>query len=376
MYKGFRIIDGHTHYSLNVAPEYMLRIMDLTGTDTANLAAVSHSRKLSCVPEALMLKAMYPGRFFVYASLDASEYYRDRGALGESMARYARRMLSIGCDGLKLLEGKPQVRKRLPVPDFDDGCWEPFWQYAEEAGAPILWHVNDPETFCDAAAVPDWAKKQGWYYDGSYINNEAQYAQVLRVLARHRGLKIIFAHMFFMSAQLDRLAAIMESCPRVMVDLTPGIELYENLSADRAGAEAFFARFSRRIIYGTDIGGRCVLDGEYRPFNEAENLRRPEIVRQYLAGEEGVVRSDGSFLVGRPDFTLRPPRLTREQREDIFSGNFLRFTGGEPKSADAAGVLTECARLRERLKWMESAGAAPRPDLSGFDTVEAYFGRR
>ena len=74
MYKGFRIIDGHTHYSLNVAPEYMLRIMDLTGTDTANLAAVSHSRKLSCVPEALMLKAMYPGRFFVYASLDASEY--------------------------------------------------------------------------------------------------------------------------------------------------------------------------------------------------------------------------------------------------------------------------------------------------------------
>lgn len=82
------------------------------------------------------------------------------------------------------------------MPDFDAPCWEPFWAWAEEAGVPFMWHVNDPENFWDAAHAPAFAVAQGWLYDDSYINNEAQYAQVLSVLARHPRLRIVFAHFF------------------------------------------------------------------------------------------------------------------------------------------------------------------------------------
>ncbi len=376
MYKGYRIVDGHTHFTLNVSPEYMLELMDRTGTDTANLAAVYHSRKLSCVPEALMLKSMYPGRFYVFASLDGWEFFQRAESLGENMAAYARRMLRCGCDGVKLLEGKPQLRQRLPVPDFDAQCWEAYWAWAEREGLPMLWHVNDPETFWDPDKVPAWAKNQGWYYDESYVNNEAQYRQVLNVLRRHPALKIIFAHFFFMSAQLDRLSEIMDSFPNVMVDITPGIELYENLSAQPEKARRFFEKYHSRIVYGTDIGGRCVLDGEYKPINERENLRRPEIVRQFLTGEDAVISSDGDFLVGRPDFLMRGPGLPREQIQEIFGENFIRHVGGMPRETDVPELMAECARLRECLGELERRGELRDPDYSGLDTAERYFGRK
>ena len=45
---------------------------------------------------------------------------------------------------------------------------------------PLIFHVNDPEEFWDPARVPGWAREQGWFYgDGSFIDNKAQYAEVL-----------------------------------------------------------------------------------------------------------------------------------------------------------------------------------------------------
>ena len=97
--------------------------------------------------------------------------------------------------------------------------------------------------------------------------------------------------------------------------------MYENFSAGIDRARAFFDRWHDRIIYGTDIGGRCILMGEEKPLDERENLRRPEIVRaaQQLAAKAaaGEIRpedineqmmSDAMYTAGQkdPDFILRP----------------------------------------------------------------------
>ena len=370
------ITDAHVHYSPQTGPEFLTAFLDRTGTDCAVIQAVSHSRCISLVPGALVMKDQSPGRFYVFGSPDLSEYYLHPDAVGEHLSEYASLILAAGCDGIKLLEGKPQMRKTVPIPDFDLSCWEPFWAYAEREAVPILWHVNDPETNWCSNPSP-WLKRQGWWYDETFINNEEQYSQVFRVLERHPNLKIVFAHFLFFSAQLDRLDALMSRHPNLMVDLTPGIEMYENFSADFDRAKAFFEKYHDRIAYGTDIGGRCVLTNEGEAFNERENLLRPQLVRRFLTmqGEETVI-ADGNFLHDREPFVMRGLGLSREWLEEILNRNIRSFIGGDPKPVNAENTLILCACLREKLAEMTSLDGSFHPDASELDRAERYFSKK
>lgn len=319
------IIDAHVHCSPEITPERLAEFLTRTGTDKAVIQAVSHSKELTLIPIAMKMKTLEPGRFWVFGAPDRTLYGAAGDRLGEMQRDYIRRMLDDGMDGVKLLEGKPQMRRALPIPDFDDACWEPFWAFLEEEQVPVMWHVNDPEGFWGKDTNP-WLVSQGWTYDDSFINNEEQYRQVLEVLRRHPGLRVIFAHFFFLSAQPDRLSDILDRYPSVMVDLTPGIEMYESFSARPQETADFFRKYHDRICYGTDIGGRCILTNEGQAFNEKECLRRPEIVRTFLTGkEECVIESDGAFLIGRKPFVMKPLGLEGKQLEEIFSGNILRM---------------------------------------------------
>lgn len=66
-------------------------------------------------------------------------------------------------------------------------------------------------------------------YDDTYVNNEIQYRQMENMLQRHPNIKFIFAHMYFMSAQLPRLSALLDAYPNMMVDITPGLEMKAGL---------------------------------------------------------------------------------------------------------------------------------------------------
>ena len=322
-----KIIDAHVHIWKGFEADALSDFILESGSSGAVIQAVDHSEYGSLIPAALELKRKYPGRFHVFGAPCRAEYFKGSSGIGERQRDYLKRMTELGIDGIKLLEGKPQMRKAVPVPDFNDECWEPFWKWAEEEQLPVMWHVNDPETNWKEDASP-WLVEQGWAYDESFINNEEQYAQVLEVLARHPGMKVIFAHFFFMSAQLGRLAEIMDKYPAVMLDITPGIEMFENFSKDPKETAAFFEKYHNRICYGTDIGGRCILTNEGKAFNARECRKRPEIIRYYLEGkEERVIRSDGDFLIQREPFMMKPLGLEGERLEEIYSGNILRQIG-------------------------------------------------
>ena len=382
MFQDHKIIDCHIHYSLPIEPAELMDVMDRSGTDMANLVLVPHRQRLSSVPDALMAKHMYPKRLFVFTSLDTSGYFRASKTLGKHMAAYCADMLRCGCDGVKIIEGKPQMRKMLPVPDFDQPVWDPFFAWAESNQVPILWHVNDPEEFWDQERIPGWARERGWAYDSSYINNEVQYTQVLNVLEKHPGLKIIFAHVFFMSAQLPRLAEILDRYPNVMIDLTPGIEMYINFSANTEAARAFFLRYQDRIIYGTDIGARAVISesgvdtagGGSSHINLDESLSRCHIVQDFLSGgRDYVVKADGNFLVGTENFTLTGLELPPDVQEKIYSENFLRLVGGMPKKVIPRLARKECRRVKISIRIMSLFDKSIRPDFTCVNRVMQYF---
>ena len=368
-------LDAHIHYSLKYPVDELLKTMEATDTDMANLAVVPSRRALSSVPDALMVKAMNPGRFYVFASLDVSVFFRYKGRVGEKMRDYAKDMLRCGCDGIKIIEGKPNMRKLLPVPDWDEPQWEPFFQWCEEEAIPILWHVNDPETFWDREKAPSFAVERGWIYDESFVNNEAQYAQVLAVLQRHPRLKIIFAHFFFLSAQLERLSGILDSYPELRVDLTPGIEMYENFSRRPEETRAFFAKYAKRIVYGTDIGARGVLAEGAVSYEES--LSRAALVRSFLEkdGSE-TITGDGIFL--SPDTAFEMPCLGLEPDalRAILRGNFLDFVGKAPVPVDGKLVLKDCRRVRTTLFIMGFIDKELVKDTSCLRQVEQYFKKR
>ena len=365
-------LDGHVHFAHPVDPEELIRIMDKTGTDQANLVLVPSRQRLTSVPEAMVAKAKYPGRFYVFTSLDVSEYFRHGKEIGKYMAAFVARMRALGCDGLKLIEGKPNMRKMFPLKPFNDPVWEPLWEYAEKTELPILWHVNDPETCWDPEKAPKHIRMAGELYDESFVNNEAQYREMEDILTRHPNLKVCFAHLFFMSAQLPRLSELLDRFPGMMVDITPGLEIYVNLSKDPEGAKHFFEKYQDRIIYGTDIGSRCVLGPA--SLDEKESLARIDLIDHLFdPATDRVMKEDGAYLINTEDFTQRGFALSPEAREKLYSGNFRRFAGGEPAAVKPRLVRKECRRIRTMLKIMSFIDKGLSPDTTVAKNAEAFF---
>lgn len=378
MIKNVKRIDSHIHFAHPLSPETLIHFMDEHDIQAANLVLVPHRQRLTSVPEALVAKAKYPGRFTVFTSLDVSEYFRHGKDVGKYMARFVDNMRKCGCDGLKLIEGKPNMRKIMPCPDFDHPVWEPLWEYAEKTCLPILWHVNDPESCWGRPEdAPRHIRMTGELYDESFINNEVQYQQILRILDRHPHIKIVFAHLFFMSAQLPRLAEILDKYPGVMVDITPGLEIYVNLSQNIDEAKAFFEKYQDRILYGTDIGARCVLATGSAPFSETEALARMDLIDALFCEDTSrVCKEDGAYLINTDDFLQRGFSLSEEALQKIYCENFRRLIGGSPAPLNARRIRKECRRIQTMLKIMGFFDKSMTPDLSVAKNAAAFFHKK
>ena len=372
-------IDAHIHYSLPLQPEELIALMDKTGIDIANLVLVPHRKRLTSVPDALMAKAKYPDRFYVFTSFDVSEYYRHGKEIGKYMAKFVDNMRLCGCDGLKIIEGKPSMRKFMAaIPDFDLPCWEPLWDYLEQTQFPVLWHLNDPEScWGKPEDAPRHIRLGNELYDDTYLNNETQYAQMEAILQRHPNIKFIFAHLYFMSAQLPRLAALLDKYPNVMVDITPGLEIYVNLSQNLDEANAFFEKYQDRILYGSDIGARCVLADGFAPLNENECLARMEMIDGLLtSGTDRIMKEDGRYLINTDDFTLRGLSLREETLNKIYWQNFQRYVGETPAKVHPRRIIKECRRIQLMLKIMSFIDKGMTPDMTVAKDAIAFFHKK
>ena len=162
-----QLFDAHMHYSDTHGPAFDA-VRERHGVGACTLACIPQMGVCSTVPDALYYKAVHPeGTVYVMGGLERSAWFLHEGdaaALGEDLVAQAGALLAAGCDGIKLLEGKPDIRRNFPIPDFDTPAWEPFWRWAEEQRVPILWHVNDPEEFWDASRINPYAKSEGWFY--------------------------------------------------------------------------------------------------------------------------------------------------------------------------------------------------------------------
>ena len=324
-----KIIDSHTHI-FHGNPAKLLGLADHFGYDRFNALSIPCYGFLLNNLECLLLKKLAPGRAYVYGGIT---YLPGREARPEESVRELELLMDAGCDGWKLLESKPSVYRRLRLP-LDGSAFEQAFDFAEEAGIPLIWHCGDPSTFWDASHAPRFAVENGWLCIGEgYPGLEELDAQIENVLKRHPRLEATLAHLFFTSDRREYAEKMLDSYENLFFDLTPGSEMYWDFMEDAEYWRAFFERYQTRLVYGTDL-----VDDE------------GDVV---FGSQDEIVRLVMNTLISREPFVINGRKWTGLALpggvlEQILHGNF-ELRNGVPNSLNSAGLEAYASWLLNRL---------------------------
>ena len=319
--KDIDIIDGHVHcYGRATLPQLVDDIR-YTGARQFCVLVTDRMEGVSAGEQwdnAVLLKRTHPDDVFLFGGLDIRPIAED-GQAEPDVAQQLLDLMAAGCDGLKLLIGKPDRRKAVRFP-LDSPILEPMLSLAEEARFPVLWHVGDPPEFWSERTVPLWARQRGWWYDETHPSKEQIQEEIARVFARHPKLNLILPHFFFLSDRLDDAAALLETYPTYALDLAPGVELYHNLTAQRDAASAFFIRYAGRILFGSDFGLPC---GWHRD--------RGMMIRRFLETDDVFPVPEDPAMQPDERPPLRGLALPRDVLVQIYAENFRRRVRAAPR---------------------------------------------
>lgn len=333
------LFDTHIHlrgyHDLRATLDAMEQIAEaenLTGWSALSLSAWdrdSAAQNLLC----LAAKALYP-RCRAYAGLD--HFAAGMGEDAPARLRQVQDFLAMGFDGIKFIESKPSCRSLLEE-GLNASVYDPMFTYLEQEQIPIVWHVADPDENWDPDRCCDYAKEHGWFYgDGRHLSLAEIYAEVFAVLDRHPRLNVTFAHLFFLSKDMEEAERVLARYPQVRLDFTPGREMYYNFDANREAWREFFCRHADRLVFGTDNGWGDEPTPADKRRDGCSNL---EIVERYLS-------SSGPVEIW--DTALQGMGLPKEVLERIFCSNYQALAGPR-RPLDRALALDYARRLREGI---------------------------
>jgi hypothetical protein len=110
------VVDGHIHFPQPELMDDVLAVMEATGVIRANLVAVPDLQFVNQNAALIHFKAHHPGRVYICGALDHFQALADPPRASQNLADQVATLRTIGFDGLKLIEGKPMVRKLLDIP--------------------------------------------------------------------------------------------------------------------------------------------------------------------------------------------------------------------------------------------------------------------
>ena len=344
------IIDNHVHIHGNgTAPEiiaYMEQFRKLYDIEHINLQSipmVGEVKRLQNLKILMIKDMMYPYAFAGFGLYQGKGHKDYLTQLTEGMAQ--------GFDSVKMLEAKPDTRKELGKPIYDES-FDPFYSEIEEKGLYLLMHSGDPRNSWDRSKCSQWVIDHGRCYDGEgFLSAEEHYAEVDRVLEKHPKLKIALAHFYFLDEDLPRAAEFLDKHPNAMFDLTPGGH-YETFSKDPETAREFFIKYADRLIFGTDVNDTILTDTKgyhSRLYGMAIGMINGDPIPDF---REGGYRS-----LNLPD----------EVANKILYENSKKLLGENPKPVNRDAVIREISEIeKENASLSEYEKAA-------FAEIKVYF---
>lgn len=316
--------DVHIHISdmdFGKCEEYLDLLADLDVTDATLQSLSYHSAASNLI--SLYWKSSYKKiRLSAFGMPHHLDLYKDI-----PFEIQAKTLLDMGCDGIKLMFN-PVMRKKLGY-GINAVRYDKMFTYLEDNDVPVLIHVNDPEEYWIPRELSETDKQRGWgYFEEGFLSKQKIYDETFEMLDRHPRLRVTFAHFFFLSNFIDEATRVMETYPNVNFDLTPGWEMYLGFSKDIDAWQAFFEKYSDRIIYGTDCNN-------YKDINPQIH----QLVRM------GISHDKTEFIM--PAYRALPIKgldLSEETLDKIIHKNYDRFVG-EPKPVDMSAVCAAAHRV-------------------------------
>lgn len=310
------VVDSHVHFDGVESPAHFYRLLGLVNYTGVNLLAVPGGRGAQENGWVRQRKTEHPDFFSIFGCMvhDPAQVaaHDGRYLVGQIEAH-----LANGFDGLKMLEGKPACRRGWAPLKLDDKYFFPYWDCVAEKNLPVTLHVSDP--------IDMWLPRNGEPAEYGDLDSQDEFLrQAVALLERHPQLRINFPHFMYLSPQLERLGALFDRFPGILVDLAMGDEFLYYGTANPQKMRDFFIRYEDRILYGTDLHDRnslrhgrakaeilrLFLESD-RPF---DNIVQLAMGRQPSTYSNGVKTLHG---LGLPDATLRK----------VLGGNFIRWTG-------------------------------------------------
>ena len=321
-----RIIDSHVHLrSAATGHNALYKLAGRLGYEKLALMSLQCYDPVQNMACALC-KLQNIKNTYAFAGLDY--------VTGRDFRAQVENIFALGFDGVKMLEGKPTTR-RLINRALDNTEYDGFYDFLEEKAFPVTLHVADPDTFWDAARAPHWAVEHGWLYNENDAPYEQYYTEVENMLRKHPKLKATFAHFFFLSWDAARAQRFLDEHPSVSIDITAGIEMYENFSKDPAFWREFFIKNQDRIIFGTD-------SSDEEPSEDAISLNGYAGMEIEFLSHSREIEIYGMKLNGIG--------LPEDARGKILAGNFAELVGNPPKKMDAAALIKEAEYMKGHLK--------------------------
>lgn len=237
----------------------------------------------------------------------------------------------IGFDGVKMLEGKPNLYVKVGK-ELDSDFFDEAYAKMEREGTYLLMHAIDPEVFWQNATEEN--VKKGWYYgDASkYPTSSQLYSQIDNLLEKHPKLNLCLAHFFFCSEKPKKLEKMLDTYENLCVDITPGGEMYVAFDKNPEYFRGFFEKYQDRIIFGTDM--------DFTPHLEA-GIWLCDRVYRFVSTDETLSSFD--------DHMIKGISLSEEATQKIFSDNLLNKLGGKPKPINKEALKRYIAKYQHLI---------------------------
>ena len=246
----FPVIDYHNHLDAQ-DPLTVLRIMDACGIE--HIVNITMKVGDEAVEQISRYRSADAKRFSTVGWMDWSgANAQDFSSFIELSMERIDRLVGEGIVGFKFWKdlGLNVCDASGELIRVDDERLAPIFERLGTLGIPVMVHIGDPEAFFlpidayneryeELAAHPDW----GFY--GAQYSKDALLQQRDRVFKRHPKTTFIGAHIAENSEDLQRVSAMLDACPNVMVDISARAS---ELGRQPYSARKFFLRYAYRDV--------------------------------------------------------------------------------------------------------------------------------
>jgi uncharacterized protein len=252
----FPIIDMHSHPYPKTEAEIAawLKNMDDSNVEKTMILTMTTGKEFD---DIYAKYAKYPERFEVWCGLDFSG--SKKPGFPDGAVKELERCQDKGAKGIGEIHDKGQGlrsgKSTAPGIHPDDSRVDAIWEKAAELHMPVSLHVADPIWMYEPMDKHNDGLMNAfeWRLDNqpNIVKLPGMIEILERTATRHRKTSFVACHFANLDYDLAHLGEVLERNPNLYADISAR---YAETAPIPRFASQFYAKYSDRLVYGTDMG--------------------------------------------------------------------------------------------------------------------------